>query len=154
QWLTYSRAAQGPDILTVEFKTDRQPGIPPTTIYRYDSSKNPAIQTTTGLPIYKVTSTGIEGGNRTKIVTEVIQKPFNVLVNAAFAADNAVTLSGTSWICGHNHSGSTPTNTTGAACAAYHTTNDLPGVWSSGTITNNNPGQNHLDGWPTVSIAN
>src|SRR5439155_785269 len=59
QWLDYSRATQGPGVLTIQYKTDPAK----TTIYRYDPALNPAVQTASGNPIYVVTSTGRKGAD-------------------------------------------------------------------------------------------
>src|SRR5580765_1129709 len=58
QWLSYSTANRGPDVLTVEFKTNRARDQ----IYRYDPTLSPPINTVSGYPIYRVTSTGVRGG--------------------------------------------------------------------------------------------
>jgi Tfp pilus assembly protein PilX len=76
QWMLYSTAARGAEALTVKYKTD--PAA--TVIYRYDPALNPAIQTTSGMPIFTVTSTGRVGSTRCEVVSEVIRKPFSVQV--------------------------------------------------------------------------
>jgi len=133
QWLNYSRATNGPDILTVEYKTNAAR----TVIYKYDNTRNPAIQAVSGLPIYHITSTGIEGSNRSRIVTDVIQKPFNAMLNGAFTAAVPIQFTGNAYVCGHNHSGSTPPGTRDPAnCAPYETgSGDLPPAWSTGGIS-------------------
>src|SRR6185295_16755438 len=83
QWLTYSTATKSKDALTVEFKTDAAKSK----IYRYDNTKNPAIQTVTGMPIYKITSTGQKGANKVRVATEVMMKPFLINIRAAVAAN-------------------------------------------------------------------
>ena len=48
KWLSYSTATRGPEALTVTYKTNAAR----TQIYAYDGTKNPAIQTASGAPIY------------------------------------------------------------------------------------------------------
>jgi len=70
-WLRYSTAGRDPSALTVTYKTDAARSV----IYRYDPSLNPAIQTTSGTPIYVITSTGRIGTDRRTIVAEVVTRP-------------------------------------------------------------------------------
>ncbi|MBI5709888.1 MAG: hypothetical protein HZC42_06225 [Candidatus Eisenbacteria bacterium] len=143
QWLTYSTAARGPNVLTVEFRTDSAR----TTIYRYDSAKNPPVNTTTGFPIYRITSTGVVGADLRRIVSEVIQKPVTVNAKGAIVANVGIDFSGNSDVCGYNHSADTPAGTKGRGggvgnCdennAIQHWElgyGDLAGSWSTGSIT-------------------
>src|SRR5262245_6845639 len=62
-WLTYSTATKGPDVLTVNFKTDPAQ----TVVYRYDPLRNPTVQTSTGMPIYVVHATGRKGNAKEAI---------------------------------------------------------------------------------------
>ncbi len=131
-WLAYSTAARGPNVLTVEFKTDPARSF----IYKYDETKDPPIQTTSGFPIYVITSTGTAGGDRRRIRSEVYQKPVPATVYGAVTANVIVNLTGSAYVCGHNHSASTPTSYPDAAPYPYHTgTGDLAGVWSTDAIT-------------------
>lgn len=131
QWLSYSTANKSPDALTVQFKTNAAR----TAIYKYDSNLSNPIQTATGLPIYKITSTGTKGANRARIQTEVIQKPYNVAVKGAFAAGVPMSFSGNSAVCGDNHIVGTPTGTRIPACDSWRIAGGLPGAWGSSTIT-------------------
>ncbi len=151
QWLTYSSSTKGPDALTIEFKTD--PGK--SKIYRYDTNLAQPIQTTSGLPIYRITSTGTKGTSRVRIVTEVIQKPYNVSVKGAFAAGVPISFGGNSHVCGNNHSTSTPTGTLVPACAAYEIgglAQALPGGWSTTTVSSG--GSSTVQGNPAMSPNN
>lgn len=150
QWLNYSTAAKSKDALTVQFKTNSAK----TVVYKYDASFNPAIQTTSGLPIYRVTSTGRVGRNRVRVQTDVIQKPFNTNIYAAFAAGVPIDLSGNSDVCGFNHRGDTPVGTKEySSCDDYETgAGDLPGGWSTGAIGDNGSADQH--GLPAVSADN
>lgn len=143
QWLDYSTASRGPNVLTVEFKTDSAR----TVVHRYDPAKNPPVNTTTGYPIYRITSTGRVGADMRRIVTEVIQKPITVNAKGAIVANVGIDFSGNSNVCGFNHSADTPAGTTGQGggvgnCdennAIQHWelgTGDLAGAWSTGSIT-------------------
>ena len=104
QWLNYSPATRGPDALTVQFKTNAAR----TAIYRYDNLLTPPIQTTTGLPIYTVSATGREGSAVKRVVTEVIQKPFNVFAKGALVSDHDIEFVGNAVVCGYNHRANTP----------------------------------------------
>jgi hypothetical protein len=133
EWLTYSTATKGPDVLTCEFLTDPAR----TMIYRYDGSRNPPVNTVSGFPIYKVTSTGRAGNDRRRIVTQLIQRPFNANVNGALQANVGIDFKGNTDVCGYNHPLSTPNGTKGfGQCSPYHTIgNDLPGAWSTTNTT-------------------
>lgn len=137
-WLDYSSATRGPDVLTVKYKTNAVGD----TIYRWDSSKNPAVNTTSGFPIYVVTSTGRTGRDVKRIETEIVREPFWINVKAAMAANVPMTLNGNSDICGYNHLANTPVGNfdhslTGDGCldnenpAGGH----LPGAWCSEPIS-------------------
>lgn len=150
QWLSYTTSGKADSVLTVRYKTDA--ANPPTVIYRYDPSKNPAVQTLTGFPIFQVISTGRKGGVTRRVVAEVIQRPINVNAKGALAADQGIDFSGTATVCGYNHSIDTPANTSGRPpCDTW----ELPGgghvngAWSSGTITAS--GAANQDGWPAAN---
>lgn len=132
QWLAYSTPNITDKVLTIEYKTDAQKS----TIYRYDATKNPTIQTATGLPIFQITSTGRKGTDRRRVVTEVVQKPVNVNAMAALAADVGIDFSGNSEVCGYNHASNTPPGTKGRPpCNTFESGGGhKPGAWSSGSI--------------------
>ena len=98
-WLRYSMPGKGPDVLTVRYKTDPGRNV----IYRYDPAADPAVQTTSGLPIYVIESTGRRGGDKRSIVTEVTPKPIDLNLQAALTSDVDVRFSGISAVCGYNH---------------------------------------------------
>lgn len=153
QWLNYTTPTKGPDVLTVEFRTNRTATQAPTVIYRYDASKSTPINTLTGLPIYRITSTGRKGTSRVRIQTDVIQKPYNVSVKGAFAAAVPMDFSGNCEVCGHNHVANTPTGTRAAAqCGPWETAGSLPAAWSSSAITSG--GSSHLSTTPDPSANN
>jgi Tfp pilus assembly protein PilX len=129
EWLPYSTASRGPNVLTVEYKTDNARS----TVYRYDATKTPAVQTLSGSPIYVITSTGVVGGDVRKVRAEVYAKRVPANVYAAMMANVAVELKGTIDVCGYNHTSSMPTGHEDDPI--YHTgTGDLPGTWSSGEV--------------------
>ena len=103
-WLNYSTATKGPDVLTVQFKTDAAR----TVVYRYDNTLNPPIQAVSGLPIYVINSTGRQGAAVKHVTTEVIQKPYNVLAKGALVADHDIEFVGNAVVCGFNHRADTP----------------------------------------------
>lgn len=132
-WMDYSTDSRSSRVLTVTYKTDPAR----TVIYRYDATKNPAVQTATGFPIFVITATGQKGPDHSTIVAEVMQKPFNLNVRAALAAQVGIDFSGNSDICGYNHSIDTPAGTKGRPpCNTYELgSGDLPGGYSCGNIT-------------------
>ncbi len=149
-WLEYSTAGKSNRVLTVTYKTDAAR----TLIYRYDQTKNPAIQTATGLPIFVVRSTGMKGADQSTIVEEVVQKPFNALVKAAIAAQVGIDFKGNSDVCGWNHSIDTPAGTKGwPACSLEHLgSGELPGAWSTGAVTSQ--GSATQNGSPSPFVQN
>jgi len=156
QWLAYSTAIKADSVLTVQYKTDSLK----TLIYKYDNAKNPAIQTTSGYPIYEIRSTGRQGRAYRRIVTEVIQKPINLNIKGALSAAVDVQFTGTAGICGFNHRGDTPSNTgedgrTGAPGSCNenlaidqweYATGGLTGLWTTGII--NGGGASQATGSP------
>lgn len=165
QWLTYTKPTKGPDVLTVEFKTNRTTSAPPTRIYYYNASKTPSIGFYGGqsgsLPVYRITSTGRRGSSRVRVQTDVIQKPYNVLVKGAFCAGVPLNFGGNCHVCGNNHIATTPTGTMpppSGNCAPYETgiaADYLPGAWSDTVITGyTGPGSATVQGNPNVSASN
>lgn len=146
-WLNYSRPDRGPGALTVTYKTNAAR----TQIYRYDPSKNPAIQTSTGMPIFQITSTGTSGNDTRTVVTEVVTKPITPQVRGAITArTNGVQLAcgapshGPFMFNGMNHRADTPTGAgaTGPDPQNYTGAGDLPAVWCTEMInwgTNGEP---------------
>ena len=132
-WLAYSTASRGPNVLTVQYKTDPAR----TAIYKYDPAANPHVQTTSGYPVYVVTSTGTAGGDRRRVQVEVIQKPIIVNAKGAVVAQVGIDFSGNSDVCGYNHIATTPAGTKGRPpCNTYEMgSGNLPGAWSEGVIS-------------------
>lgn len=140
-WLRYSDATRGPDALTIEFRTDASRSV----VYRYDPTKNPPVNTTTGFPIYRITATGRNGSARRTVVTEVIQRPWITNARAALAADQDIDFVGNAVVCGYNHNANTSAwdgenGRSGAPANKYCQDNevgtgDLPGSWSTGAIS-------------------
>jgi hypothetical protein len=134
QWLSYSTPNKSADVLTVHFKTDGSRSV----IYRYDNTKTPAINTSTGLPIYVISATGREGPDKRRIVAEVIQKPFNTNIKASVAANVDIRFIGNGVVCGYNHNENTPAPSgmngrlVAPDCSPYETgTGNLPGSWTT-----------------------
>lgn len=138
-WLDYSTATRSPDALTIRFKTDANR----TTIYRYNRTLDPAINTVSGMPIYQIEATGKVGSARRSVVAEVIQKPIFANAKAALTADDGIEFIGNAVVCGHNHSADTP-NPAGEDgrgnapdCVPFESgVGDLPGSWATGTTIN------------------
>jgi Tfp pilus assembly protein PilX len=140
-WLPYSTASRGPNALTVEYKTN----VGRTRIYTYDDSRSPAVDTTSGgMPIYVITSTGVVGGDRRAVRAEIYAKTVPAYVQGALTASVNVHTKGTFEACGLNHRADTPVDNDGSA---YHTgSGDMPGIWSTGTISHQ--GASSSDGNP------
>ena len=138
-WLAYSTAARGPNVLTVEYKTDPAR----TVIYKYDAGENPAVQTTSGSPIYVITSTGTAARDVRRVRAEIYAKPVIVNVFGAVQANVGVHTKGTFDACGLNHRADTPVGDDGSG---YHTsTGDLAGIWSTDSITHQGASSSHGD---------
>jgi hypothetical protein len=155
RWLAYSTATKTPNVLSIGFKTNAAR----TVIYRYDKSRNPAVQTTSGLPIYRITSTGQAGIATRTVITEVVATPMVASARAALAAGLDVNFVGNAVVCGHNHTMSAPAQTgdngrlNSPSCVPYETNlGDLPATWSTGAISNG--GSAYQSGWPTDNLPN
>src|SRR5262249_50382011 len=85
------------------------------------------------------------------IVTEVVQRPFNVNVRGAMACNVGIDFSGTSWVCGHNHSIDTPAGSDNQAlCQPWELGyGDMSGAWSCNGITTS--GASLQGGTPPIS---
>ena len=154
-WLTYSDAVKNSNVLTIRFKTDAAR----TVIYRYDATKNPAVQTTSGGYIYEIVSTGRAGTAKRTVVADVIATPITVLAKAAMTAGFDINFVGNAVVCGYNHSLTTPVGTgangRGSApdCTPYETLGgDLPATWSTGTISGG--GASGTTGSPAANMPN
>jgi Tfp pilus assembly protein PilX len=142
-WMTYSTATKTKNVLTVEYKTDPAR----TVIYKYDPSLSNPIQTVSGSPIYKITSTGQEGASVRRIVTEVMQKPMNMNIKGAMCTNVDIKFDGNAFACGYNHRADTPFDTGVNGRAGVGGCNENPGlnqwevgsgnltgIWSGGAI--------------------
>jgi len=132
EWLTYSSATPGPEVLTVAYKTDAAR----TVVYRYDSTKNPAVQTVSGQPIYVITATGRYGNSRRKVVAEVVNRSVGVNLKAALTSQKKISLKALN-LNGYDHRADTPSQTgnNGARIPAWETgAAALPGAWSGKKI--------------------
>jgi hypothetical protein len=146
QWLNYTTPTRGPDVLTVNWKTDPAR----TFVYLYDATRTPSVNTVTGNPIYVVHSTGSKGNAKQKIETEMVSKPFNANAKGAFAANQGIDFSGNSEVCGKNHRADTPVGTRPPACDNYLVgSGNMPGGWSTTNITSS--GSAHQDGSPPLA---
>jgi len=145
QWLAYSTTGKADSALTVQYKTNAAR----TLIYRYDPNKNPAVQTTSGYPIFVVSSTGRKGASTRKIVAEVIQKPVFTNIKGALTGNTNIQFTGNAVVCGHNHRSDTPENKGDVGrlvpegCYENPGMNqwetgsgDLTGIWTGANINN------------------
>ncbi|HEY2954584.1 MAG TPA: PilX N-terminal domain-containing pilus assembly protein [Candidatus Eisenbacteria bacterium] len=161
KWLDYSNATRGSSVLTVTYKTNTAR----TQIYRYDNKSAPTVQFTTGNPIFVVSAVGRVGTARSHVVTEVVRTTGTAMVRGAVTANYNYKTTGACMVCGYNHRADTPwdqsdTETRGQAGSCFESptqweTGDgnLPGIWSSGTITYTNP-QNVWYGEPAAIQPN
>lgn len=160
-WLNYSTAGRSSDVLTAEFKTNAAR----TQIIRYDPTLTPPINTATGYPVYKITSTGTApGGVKRRIVAEVISKPININIRGALTANLDIDYAGNGVVCGYDHSGDTPDGTgnkgrlNSPSCVPYEKwvagvpVGALPGSWNTGTVKN--VGAAYQTGDPVGTLAN
>lgn len=160
-FLNYTTAGRSGDELTLAWKKNAAG----TAVMRYDPASNPHVNTTSGLPIYVLTSTGRVGNVRRTIVSEVIQKPFTAIVRAGLAASVPIDFVGNAYICGYNHSASTPDNdgkngralTMPSPDPTHCLDNevggpDLPGAWSTGSVSGG--GASGASGYPAPFQAN
>ena len=138
-WLQYSTPGKGPDVLTVQFKTNNAR----TQIYYYDSTLPNPINTVTGLPIYQIMCTGRQGTSRRRVVAEVIQKPYTAAAKSALTGNQDIRFIGNAVVCGYNHSADTPTSSGengrlfANSCMPYEGLGgDLPGSWTTGNTAN------------------
>jgi hypothetical protein len=141
QWLGYSTAGRSPDVLTLEFKTNAARDK----IVRYDPTLSPPINLATGYPIYKITSTGLRGGVKRRIVAEVMQKPINLNIKGALTADKDISFVGNAVVCGYDHKadthdwdGENPRSLLDPLSCMHHeqATGHLPGSWSTADVKN------------------
>lgn len=131
--LPYSMPYRDPRVLEIRYKTDASR----TKVYRYDPSKDPAVQTSTGLPVFHVSATGRKGRDQRRIETELVMKPIIVLSKAAIACEQGIAFLGNAYTCGFNHTVDVPAGVdTWATCLGYHTgASNKPGAWSTMDIT-------------------
>ncbi len=143
-WLPYTTSSRGSNALTIEFRTNPSR----TQIFKYEKSLNPPTQTATGLPIFRITSTGRAGNVSRTIVADVTWTPINITATkGALSAGQDVKFSGNAISCGYNHRWDTPAGTgdngrTGpGGCDEDPSANpplwelpggSLPGIWSTG----------------------
>jgi Tfp pilus assembly protein PilX len=98
-WLEYSKPTKDADVLTVEYKTNADR----TQIYRYDPTLASPVQTSSGVPIFTITSTGTLGTDRRRVTADVFAKPIVSSVYAALSTDVPIHLSRNFEVCGFNH---------------------------------------------------
>ncbi len=127
-WLTYSSATRSPEVLTIGYKTNAAR----TVIYRYDATKNPAVQVLTGQPIYQITSTGRHGNSKRTVVAEVVSRALGVNLKSALTAKRGISTKSYN-ANGYDHRSDTPSQTgnDGSRIPAWETSSSpKPGVWT------------------------
>jgi len=132
-WIKYSTATKGPDVLTVEYKTDPAK----TTIYKYDSGANPAIQTASGSPIFVITSAGRVGDITRRVRAEVSNTIISPNLKGAVVGKENVMLDGDVTVNGIDYIANFPTGTgsDGYRHPEWESgTDSLAGVWSGDKI--------------------
>jgi len=106
--IAYSAPTQGPDVLTIEYKTNTDR----TKIYRYDPVGNPKVNLVKGSAVFRITAVGREGSARRKIVTEVVNPAFEPnLVGAVASLKSKVELKSATCAFGYDYKLATPTGT-------------------------------------------
>lgn len=103
QWLAYSEATRGPDVLTIKYKKNAA-----NQILRYDANLNPKIQTASGKPIFVISSTGRVGATKKRIEAEFIRETLPVNLKAAAVAGKQIQTQDYVFLCGHDHFTTTP----------------------------------------------
>src|SRR5262245_14390343 len=159
QFLNYTTAGRGPDVLTITWKKDPTG----TKVMRDDPTLNPCMNVLTGSPVYVVQATGRVGRSRRTVVSEVMQKPYIINVKAALTADIPIDFVGNAYICGYNHSAETPYDDgedgrgVMPGDATHCIDNELlgghvPGAWSTGGI--GGAGASAASGSPSAYTGN
>lgn len=127
-WLTYSSATRGPEVLTVAYKTDPAR----TVIYKYDVTKTPSVNTASGQPIYVITATGRFGSAKRTVIAEVANRQPPVNIKGAVVGVKKVDFKGANGN-GYDHRADTPTGTgdNGSRALAWETTSaPKPAIYS------------------------
>ena len=141
QFLEYTTATRGPDVLTISWKKNAAG----TAVMRYDATRNPKVGAyATGSPIYTVESTGRVNNARRTVITEVIQKPYSVNAKGALVADIDIGSLGNAVICGYDHfmdtpyddgkDGRSPADATHCIDNEKNLGTDMPGIWTTKTL--------------------
>ncbi len=107
--LPYTTEGRGSKALTIEFRTNAAR----TQIFKYNKALTPPIQTSSGMPIFRITSTGRVGTVSRTIRAEVSWNPVIIdgKIKGALQSGQDVKFSGNAISCGYNHRIDTPTGT-------------------------------------------
>jgi hypothetical protein len=159
-WLAYGDTDQGLDPIVVEHKwADRDgDGIRDANeLVRYDANRFPPQNFDSGQPIEVITVSGLFGGSRRRVRSEIVRLPLSVRVTAAMTSDNVIDLTGNMSGCGHNHDIATPVGTRIPGCRPFElcanrtadvTAGCLVAVMTTGDIAATG-GSSDLEGFPT-----
>ena len=131
EYLGYSTASKGPDVLTVQLKTDRARA----TAYRYDPAQTPSLNLVAGLPVYRLSVTGIVGTNRSRILSELLLQPFQLNLNAAVTTGGPVSYATTTTVCGYAHPLGFAIADAAAHASRHVGVGDVPAHWTTATLS-------------------
>ena len=105
QWMNYSTSSRGANALTIEFLTNPAR----TQVYKYDMTKTPPIQTSSGGAIYQITSVGRIGAvSRRLVVQAITYPPIYPGLRGAVVSGSDIKYTGGGVTCGFNHRAVTP----------------------------------------------
>ncbi len=130
EYLSYSTASKSGDVLTVELKTNAARSI----AYRYDPAQTPSLNLSAGLPVYRLSVTGVVSQNRSRILTEVSLQPFQLGLNAAVTAGGPVVYNSSATICGYSHPLGLTIADASAHASSHNGIGDVPAHWTTSTV--------------------
>jgi hypothetical protein len=152
-FLNYTSAGDVNDAVTVEHKWEdlnadgvRDAGE----IVLYDPLQVPPENFTKGNPVEVITVTGRSGTGRQSLQAEVTRLRLNFKTHGALFTDKAITVSGSSTMCGYNHELATAAGTVLNACYANHLDDHLSGVATTCDV-GDEQGANNTDGQPATN---
>jgi hypothetical protein len=158
-YLEYSAPEGKEDVLTIEHKWDDRDGDgvrEADEIVRWDPSRIPSENFTTGHPIEVITVTGSKASSRRTIRAEVtpaaggsLIAASNANVPAAIYGNGGLQILRNFGICGYDHEAVTPPGLTPPACSPFHTGSaHLSGVAGSGNDQIRLNPDGHISGFP------
>ncbi|HEX6790104.1 MAG TPA: pilus assembly PilX N-terminal domain-containing protein [Candidatus Krumholzibacteria bacterium] len=153
-FLDYSSPDDTDEAVTIEHKWDDLDGDgtrDPGEIVLYDPLQVPPENFTKGNAVEVITVTGRSGTGRRTLQAEVTRLRLKFKTHGALYTDKAITVSGSSVMCGYNHDIMTPAGTVLNACYGNHLAQDhLAGVATTGDLVDQK-GANKTDGQPVTN---